>query len=448
MNLKNYVSNTVIIGGGPSGIFAALELSKNNINTILMERESKLGGMAFQFDVNLDYSKGLPLRSPLGKQIFGNRTIANKLIAYVHGILKNLGLPISESLQNTKYKNPICLQNIKNIQYIDPGIIPVHKKNIDYILNNLEKELRINKNLKILLNCNAEIVHRGKYKRWQVIGKNQNNLIRIEADNVIIATGRRSVKWVIKILENLRIPYLNNPEVDIGIRIEGLSKYFKCLTEKSLNPKIIIKYKNTLTRTFCWCVGGKVISYEFCGAKILDGQHSYLNPTLNTNFGIVTTISLPTGSSNTVFGINFAKFLNSVGAGEVIIQLLRDFIKNKQTISREINSNIVQPTLNNVKIANIRAFLPPLMADRIIQTINVIDKICNNNITKNCLVYAPVVERVFPFVPLNYQMETPKQGLFLIGDCSGKTTGIISGAAMGIAAVRYITKLCEKKLFN
>lgn len=447
MNLKKtYSSDVVIIGGGPGGIFAALELSKNNINTILIEKQSRLGGTALRFDVNLDYFRGLPLKSPLGKQVFGSRQIANTLIHYVYKILQDAGLSILRNLEDVENKLPSYLLQSKNIEYVDSGIIPVNKYIVDCILNTFKENLTTNRNLKLFFNTEIENIYKGKHKGWRVLGKNQNNLIKIETDNVIIATGKASIKWVAEILESLKILCLNNSQVDIGVRIEGLSKYFTPLTKNCLNPKIIIKHKNILIRTFCWCIGGKVIEYEFCDAKILDGQHSYSNPTLNTNFGIVSTILLPPHTSNTNFGINFAKLINTLGGGKITLQLLRDFMKNRQTTLNELKANIVKPTLNNFNLTNIRPFFPTSVANGIVQIINIINKICDNLVTKNCLVYAPVIERIFPIIPLNHGMETSRKGIFLIGDCSGRATGIITAAAMGIAAARYITNLCQRRI--
>ena len=40
--------DVVVIGGGPAGMAAAIESSKNGAKTLLIEREAKLGGILNQ----------------------------------------------------------------------------------------------------------------------------------------------------------------------------------------------------------------------------------------------------------------------------------------------------------------------------------------------------------------------------------------------------------------
>jgi hypothetical protein len=226
----------------------------------------------------------------------------------------------------------------------------------------------------------------------------------------------------------------------VGVRIEGLSKYLNSITNKCLNPKIIIRDKNIKTRTFCWCAGGKVIDCDFYGVRILDGQHLHRNPSQNTNFGIVTTMPTPPNTSNTDFGLNFAQSINKLGKGKIIVQRIDDFKKNQKTTLRNFNSSLVKPSLKSFELSNIRKGIPVLIAKGIQQMIETINKMYDNVITDDCLIYAPVVERVFPLVTLNENMETNQKGIYMIGDCSGKVTGVISGAAMGIVAANSIKK--------
>ena len=46
--MKNY--DVIIIGGGLSGIKAFIDLKKNGLNVLLLEKSSYLGGRAFSFN--------------------------------------------------------------------------------------------------------------------------------------------------------------------------------------------------------------------------------------------------------------------------------------------------------------------------------------------------------------------------------------------------------------
>lgn len=427
-------TNTVIIGAGPSGIFASLELAKNNIATILIDKRDDIGGTAFQYDVNLDYYKGLPKNNHL-ENIFKNRTIIEKLIQDIYKTLKVFGLPI-EKQQKEKAQS---LRN-RNVEYIDSGILPLNHIVLSEVLNNIKKTMENNNKLKLFMTSKVKTISKGNLKRWHITLARQKRSVEIEADNVIIATGKLSVRWLMGILKSIEIPYETNPQIDVGVRIEGLSKYFSPITNRCLNPKIIIKDKSTKTRTFCWCAGGKVIDYDFYGVRILDGQHLHCNPSQNTNFGIVTTIPTPPNTFNTDFGLNFAQSVNKLGKGKIIVQRIDDFKKNQKTTLKKFNSNLVKPSLKSFELSNIKKGIPVLIAKGVQQMIETINKMYDNVITDDCLVYAPVVERVFPFVTLNENMETNQKGIYMIGDCSGKVTGVISGAAMGIVVANSVKK--------
>ena len=49
------VYNTIIIGGGYAGLSAAYELSKLNIEHILIEKNEQLGGLSRTFELNGSY---------------------------------------------------------------------------------------------------------------------------------------------------------------------------------------------------------------------------------------------------------------------------------------------------------------------------------------------------------------------------------------------------------
>lgn len=441
-NQKEKLSaETVIIGGGVAGIFSALELGKNNIDTILIEKGGDVGGIALRSEANLDYCEGLSPKNNRLIKLFGNKDVANKHIKRVYKYLEEFGLPTPVE-KNALRKRGNSLSG--KINYIDRGIIPVDKNVIHYILNNIKNKLSGYKHLKILLSSEVINIETGRLKRWQIRVRTESTEIEIETSNLIIATGKLSAAWLKENLDSLKISYQDNSYIDIGVRVEGLSEYFDKITKKCLNPKIIINDGIVQARTFCWCVGGRVIEYDFCRARILDGQHLHSRPSKNTNFGIVVTIKLPPKVSNTDFGVNFAKFINSISSAKISLQLMRDFIQNKQTELGKIKSNKVKPSLIHFGIANLRSFLPPIVTEGVIKMIDEFNKTYENAIPPDCLIYAPVVERVFPRTFLSQSMETSQKGIFLIGDCSGNATGIITGATTGLVAADFISKICKK----
>ncbi|MCL2064511.1 MAG: FAD-dependent oxidoreductase [Candidatus Cloacimonetes bacterium] len=104
VSIKEYEIDVMIIGGGPSGLSAALELNKNNINTILIDDKNQLGGklvlQTHKFFGSVEDSfagtRGIDICKQLAQEVFQSKNIKvwlNSTVLYVFkdkkvGVLK------------------------------------------------------------------------------------------------------------------------------------------------------------------------------------------------------------------------------------------------------------------------------------------------------------------------------------------------------------------------
>jgi uncharacterized FAD-dependent dehydrogenase len=450
--------DVIIIGAGPSGIFAALKLVEENtsLKIALMDKggdyysrekeKSKeltgFGGAAMRYDANLDYSDRIPNTSNLGKRIFGSTSSAIAYISEVYIKLELFGLKKSNKIKALKVKHGVIL---KDLNIIDRGIVPIGERSSSKILKNIYDYL-ISKG--VFFFQYTEVINIKKNNnifKLDVRDLKHNHNISFQSSFIIWSTGKLAVKSSINIFEKLGITYSNCHAIDVGVRIETTKHSTEKIIKECANPKIILNEKKETTRTFCWCPGGKVISYDFAGYKILDGQHCHDNPTNQTNFGIVTTIKFPKNINGINAGIEMVKKSNLITNNKVGLQLLRDFIAGTPSSLKSLNKNLVKPTIEFFSLVDLNKIISTKLKKRILKLINKINKYYPKSISEDAIVYAPVLERIFAQPKLDFNMESSVKRFYVIGDISGKAIGIITGAAMGIKAATHIINVYNKK---
>lgn len=439
------IIDVAIIGSGPSGIFTALQLVEAGLAVTIIDkggnfytranREERdligFGGAAMRYDANLDYSDGIPEKSQLGERVFGRRDVAVRYIKAVYKKLELFGLEKDEVKKSTRLN-----ENSRSLEIIDRGIVPIGEEASARILKGVYDFL-LSKGLEFLEF--SEVIGIEKCDGlFEVTISTQGTKEILRAKSVVLATGKLSVSQSRNIFEKLGVHYQKCNAIDIGIRVETKKEATDRITLGCINPKIIVEDGGSVTRTFCWCPGGKVIAYEFEGVHIIDGQHCHDNPTDQTNFGIVTTVELPNTADGTNFGINYIKAFNEFTSQKPGIQILKDFEKGKASLIEDIKTNTVTPTTSSYSSVDLGAILIFDSKRKFLELIRKINEAYPGAIGPDSLVYGPVLERIFPKVVLTENMETSVGGFFLVGDISGKAIGIITGAAMGLKVADHI----------
>lgn len=441
MKIKNSckVFNCVVIGLGPAGICAALKLKETKTKTLLLDQKDYIGGMAFTTDVNLQGINGFPPKNDFGKKVIGSQLLANQRIKEIYNTFNSYGLLYCQvHLDLEKFSKSGRIKS--NGDFGDIYSYPVNKDILGKMTKNIFKDLQNSSNLTIKLKSKVKNVVRGSIKNWRIYFLNNVKEEYIETDSLILATGKLSATWLYNLYNNLKIKNKINNKICIGVRVEEQAKNLNQVLIGQHNPKIKIIKNGIISETFCWCKNGKVFSYQFCGGQILDGEHCYSNPNMNSNFGIIVSIDLPKKVSSLKFSIAFMNYLNSLGINKILIQKLGDFRNNLITQLADIKSNCIKPSLKKTSVANIREYFPERVNSGILSLIDKINMLYPGSITDNALIYAPMIEGIFPVTQLTKNMETNLRGIFIIGDCAGKSIGVVPSCIMGSIAAESIAK--------
>ena len=421
-----------------AGLKVALIDSSGNYYSRRGEKSKGLtgfGGAAMRYDANLDYSNGVPETSNLGDRVFGNREIANQYINEVYKKLESFGLK-NVNIEGGKGNGGSYNPNILVI--VDRGILPIGERQSNTILNKIYDYL-VDNGIHFFEFTDVErVVKQDDAFELTILDTKNLKKSILRSKYVILATGKLSVIKSRTIFDELGVKYSFCDAIDLGVRIETLKNTTDQITQGCVNPKIIFNQDGVITRTFCWCPGGKVIDYNFEGMCIVDGQHCHDNPTNQTNFGIVTTVKLPKNVDGTNFGINYVRTLNDYSAYRPGLQILKDFVNSKESSLEDVRKNRISPTITDYSLIDLNTLMIFDLKEKMLSLIEKINEVYPGAVSNDSLVYAPVLERVFPKINLDFNMESSVKGFFVVGDISGKAIGVITGAAMGIKAASCI----------
>jgi hypothetical protein len=458
MSLKVYIMklnhffDVAIVGAGPSGIFAAVKLADAGLKVALIDKSGNyytrknskdkgltgFGGAAMSCDASLDYCNGILKKEDISDDVFSDKVSAAKSINEVYQRLADFGL----KAENIKQKINEIKSKKNGLKIINRRILPIGEKDTKLILKNTYDYLV---ERRVVFFEFAEVVDVVKKENFIVSALvSGNKKITIKAKNIIFATGKLSLPQSKTIFKNLGVKYDNANVLDIGVRIETKKKSTDQITAGNLNPKIFYEASNVKTRTFCWCPGGKVISYNFEGFNIIDGYHGHDNPTDQTNFGLVSSIKIPENVDCLKFGLKYIEMFNEFTGNKTGVQILKDFINKKATTLAALKNNKVTPTIKDYVPTDLNGLLVLNMRDNIINIIKKINEVYINAIPDNSLIYGPVLEKVFPKVVLSSNMESSVRGFYVVGDMSGKSIGIITGATMGTISAAHIISLVNQ----
>ncbi len=410
--------DVVVVGLGPAGMMAGHELGIAGVRALLIDKNDYIGGAAFETDVNLQNLDGFPPQSDFGERTLGSRAAADALVRESYSVLCGYGLP-------RKQPDPVDVYSYAVDQKTLNGVVAAFQRSVEGKIT-----------ISLALRTTMRLLEPGRVRRWRLILNGPAGPRAVETASILLSTGKLSAVWITDLMDRLGVVYRNNASFALGFRVEGLAEMINPAAAGCENPKIRVQRRGVITETFCWCKNGNVIAYDFDGARLLDGEHCYGRPTINSSFGVITTIRLPEGGSNTRTSVAFSRYMNTIGEGGVLMQRLGDLLARRATTEAEITVNSVQPSLRSYRVCNLVGYFPSQAVDGLEALVEEINRRSPGAIGNDSLIYAPILERIFPDVALSSSFETNLRGLFLLGDCSGKGVGVAPAFVMGLVAAR------------
>lgn len=449
--------DVVIIGAGPGGIYSAYELIKLNkgLKIVVIEegnplekRKCPIDGKKVKSCINCKTCAIMNGFGGAGAFSDGKYNITNQfggtlyeyigkeeaidLMRYVDEINMAYGGEGTKlySTADTELKK-LCLEN--KLHLLDAQVRHLGTDVNYVVLHNLFEELK--DKVEFVFNCKAVHVQ-ALDEGYEIITEKEKYLGR----QCIISVGRSGSKWMESVCSDLNIETKSN-RVDIGVRVELPAEIFSRLTDELYESKIVYRTEKfeDLVRTFCMNPRGEVVNENTNGIITVNG-HSYADPKLlteNTNFALLVSkhFSEPFKDSNE-YGESIARLSNMLGGG-VMVQRFGDLVRGRRSTVQRIEEGFITPTLAATP-GDLSLVIPKRILDGIIEMIYALDKIAPGTANDDTLLYGVEVKFYNMEVEINHDLETSREGLFVIGDCSGVTHSLSHASASGVYVARHI----------
>jgi hypothetical protein len=450
--------DVVIVGGGPAGIFAALELICTNGWRVLLV-EKGLDMAKRKCPIRTDhrascevgckpcsitcgwggsgaFSDGkLTLTPDVGGWMadYVGRAELEKLIEYVDGIYVDHGAP--EEVHGTDRDR---IENIRQ-EAMQDGLrlveSPIRHMGTDRCPQILQA-MRDDMNNKVEV-ATRTTVSKIMTKDGKVTGVKLKDGRRIRSKVVILAPGREGAAWLVAEAEALGLDMANNA-VDIGLRVEVPAIVMEPLTDVLYESKLLYFSKSfeDEVRTFCMNPNGYV-SKESYGDVVTVNGHSYSDrESGNTNFALLVSTRFTEPFKEPItYGRSIAKLANLLGE-DIIIQRLGDLQIGQRTTEERLERSTVAPTLKHCTPGDLSFVLPYRHLRDILDMLQAMDMLVPGVNSRDTLLYGVEVKFYSARLELTKQLETQVENLFAIGDGAGVTRGLVQASASGVVAAR------------
>ena len=458
--------DVIVVGGGPAGIFAALELCQaTGVKVLLLEKGkdidarrcplqkggdscvscspcnlvSGLGGAGAFSDGKLTLSPAVGGR--LGELVGDDQM--RELIDYVDSLYLKFGA--KDRIYGTgdevdELRRRAILAQLR--------LIPVKLRHIgtersrrvlramrDFIVRGVELRL-------------GEMAESIMVDDGVVVGVKTNRGERLKCRYLVLAPGREGADWLAKEADRLKLSLRLNP-IDVGVRIEVPSPVLEELTSVLYESKLEFFSKSfgDRIRTFCMCPGGEVIMEATGGADpviTVNGNSYAEHKTGNTNFAILVSTTFTEPFREPIaYGKYLARLANLLSGG-VLVQRFGDLMEGHRSTPERIQHSIVKPTLKAATPGDLSFALPFRHLKGIVEMLQAMDKLAPGVASRHTLLYGVEVKFYSSQLELSPCLETEIGNMFAAGDGAGVSRGLIQASACGVVVAGEILRRLGK----
>jgi len=437
-----------IIGAGPAGLFSAWKLIDSGLKVAVIEEGLEalkrnpqknpkdaifgVGGAGAYSDgkLNLTHKIG---GSPQELQRTDSET--QNLIDSVDKTLTQFGSPKNFSgvngadLEELKRKaskegiefiygkqKHIGTDNVRNV--IDKFCIWLKKKGIKFLTETKIEKIEKNKNL----------------------FKLKSNKGVIECTYLVCAPGRGHAYWLREELKKIGVTTMYGP-IDVGVRIEFPAGIYEKVKKVMYDAKFrwYSKTYDDLVRTFCTNPQGFMSVEIFDKFVLVNGHAERKRKSINTNIALLVRINLTDPvEDSTRYARSIAKLSYTIGGGKPILQRYKDLKNGRRSTWERINKSPITPTLTDVTPGDISMAMPYRIVHNIIEAIEKLDKVIPGIASETTLIYGPEIKFYDTKYATNKFLETNLENLYVAGDASGFSRGIVYAAVTGIITAEGI----------
>jgi uncharacterized FAD-dependent dehydrogenase len=458
--------DVVIVGAGPAGIFASLELCGSGLDVLLLDKGGEIdarvcpvqngsGRCALCSPCRLvsgfggagAFSDGkLTLSTQVGgrlKELVGFDQ-AQALIDYVDSIYLRFGAP--RKVYGTGKKIP---ELEREAALANLTLTPVRLRHLGtelchQTLKAIENFLSSKLDIRLRTAIRNIVVDDGAVKAVET-----ENGESLSCRYLILAPGREGAEWLCNEAKRLELSLDSNP-VDVGCRVEVPMTTMEKLTSTLYESKLEFHSRsfNDRVRTFCMCPGGEVIMESTGGSDpvITVNGIGYIQPrTKNTNFAILVSTTFTEPFHEPIAYGKYLARLANVLSGGVLVQRLGDLMDGHRSTPARLRDSPVEPSLKAATPGDLSFALPYRYLKSIVEMLQAMDILVPGIASPYSLLYGIEVKFYSSQLKLTPCLETEIDNIFAAGDGAGVSRGLVQASASGIVAAREILERSGKK---
>ncbi len=265
----------------------------------------------------------------------------------------------------------------------------------------------------------------------------------VEADEVILVPGRVGSRWLTGLMGRLGVEMEYNP-IDVGVRVEVPNEVLNDITNgfNIWDPKFHIYSPSydDFVRTFCVCPHGYVVRETYEDGLFGVNGHSMRDAgSPNTNFALLTRVGLTHPQENaTEYGRRIAQLANTLGGKHPLIQRLGDLRGCRRSTWDRIGRSHVEPTYRDVTPGDISMAYPRRLVRDLLEGLEMLDQVIPGVNSDSTLLYGPEIKFYAMRVSTDGSLRTLIPNLYVAGDGSGVSRGIVGAAATGVIAAKGV----------
>lgn len=462
--MKSKTYDVIIVGGGPAGIFTALELSQvKKLKVLLIEKGKDikqrrcpvrdkgrtcvacqpcnlvcgLGGAGAFSDGKLVLST--QVGGHLGEYLGENH--AAELIKYVDRLYLKFGASKKVFGEDSIIDEINRRVNKTGLRLIPTPVRHMGTENGYEVLKAMQDYLLPKIEVKT-----GTMVSRVLSDGGEVKGVETESGEQYLCKYLVLAPGREGADWFSREADRLKLTVHSNP-IDIGVRVEVPYTVMKDLTDVLYEIKLEYlsqSFKDRI-RTFCMCPAGEVIMESTGGSDpvITVNGHSYASRKSDkTNFALLVSTDFTKPFHEPIaYGKYIARLSNLLGGG-VLVQRLGDLLEGRRSTPERIAKGKLKPSLKSATPGDLSFALPFRHLTGLIEMLMAMDKIMPGVASEDTLLYGIEV-KFYSFRPrLSSCLETEVKNMFAVGDGTGVSRGLVQASASGlVAAVEIMERL-------
>ena len=427
---------SVIIGFGPAGMFAALELLERGYRPVIFERGKRIEERTTDVE-NFFQNKQLDLESNVQFGEGGAGSFSDgKLFSRKHNT--EIANKVLETF--VKFGAPSDI-TYKSKPHLGTDVIRVIVKNIREYMLSKGGEIHFSSKLTGLISSGGEI-------KGVIINNDREFL----ASKIFLAIGH-SARDTFEMLHQNQVSMQLKP-IAVGLRIEHPAELINQIRNQNGEPEAAtysFSYADKETGrgvfTFCMCPGGEVVNASSeSGRLVLNGMSYAKRNSKYSNAAIVVACKTADyGFDHPLAGINFQKEIESkayIAGGsdwKVPAQNLQDFLADKESQALLENSCRL-----GVRPAQLSSLFPAFVSRSLKTAFHSWKNDYPLFVGEQAILLGAETRTTCPIsFPRNDSFDSVNaNNLIPIGEGSGHAGGITSSAVDAIKAVRASVDLC------